>query len=368
VPYPGEKDSPFYVPPFLDLLGGLVHHQRAFWLQLGRWESRLLLHELVPVRIVAPVYVCGLARSGSTLLHEIVASHTGVATHRIKDYPMVFTPCWWRRATAKLRPRAPRERAHQDRVLITSDSPDALDEMVWTAFFPHCHDPEVSNLLRAEDRRPAFETFYRLHIRKLLLAERATRYAAKANYHIARLPYLVRLFPDARFLIPVRDPVAHIASLMRQHQGFSRGQQKHSRSLSYMQRSGHFEFGLDRRPMNLGDGGRVQTIVQAWAEGEEVRGWACYWDMVHGHLARLLAADDRVRAAAMVVRFETLCDAPGETLRAVLHHCRLPDVEPIVARFAPDIQRPDYYRNSFSSADLNTIRAETAASATHWGY
>jgi hypothetical protein len=64
--------------------------------------------------------------------------------------------------------------------------------------------------------------------------------------------------------------------------------------------------------MNLGDGDRVQAILHAWAAGEEVRGWACYWDIVHGHLAGLLAADDRVRDAAMVVRFVTLCDAPGK--------------------------------------------------------
>src|SRR5256885_17146227 len=94
---------------------------------------------------------------------------------------------------------------------------------------------------------------------------------------------------------------------------------------SWMRRSGHFEFGRDRRPMNLGDGERVRAIQRAWAAGEEVRGWAYYWDMVHGHLARLLDADPQVRAATKVVHFEDLCAAPAETIRAVLDHCVLPD-------------------------------------------
>ncbi len=371
-PTPGKhasgKDSPFYVPAWLHFLGGLVHHFRDCWLWLGRLEANLLARELSQVPLRMPIYVCGLARAGTTLVHEVVSSHPGVATHRIKDYPMVFTPYWWRRATAKLRPQAPRERPHGDRVMITTESPDALEEMLWLAFFPRCHDPAVSNLLGAQDRHPAFEAFYTAHLRKLLLAERATRYAAKANYHVARLPYLVRLFPDAKFLLLVRSPAGQIASLMRQHQWFSAGQRKHARALAFMQRSGHYEFGLDRRPLHLGDGARVQQILQAWAAGDEVRGQALYWDMVYGYLARLLADDAQVRAATRVVRFETLCAAPEETLREVLEHCLLPDADRIVARHAAGISYPTYYQSNFSPADLEVIRQETADTASLWGY
>jgi hypothetical protein len=362
------KESPFYVPPLVDVLGAWVHEHRPFWLWLGRVESGLLADRLPSVPVTMPVYVCGLARSGSTLLHEIVAAHPRVATHRVKDYPLVYTPYWWRRATAGLRPAAPRERAHQDRVMITSDSPEAVEEMVWTAFFPRCHDPAVSNLLGAADRRPAFEEFYNNHIRKLLLAEGATRYLAKANYHVARLPYLRRLFPDAKFVVPVREPAGHITSLMRQHRWFSDGHRRYPRSLAYMRRSGHFEFGLDRRPMNLGDGARVRAILDLWARGAEVRGWARYWDMVYAYLHRLLASDAPVRGAAIVVRYEDVCDAPAENIRRVMDHCALPDVGAIIDKFAPGISRPEYYKQSFTPAELAAIREETAETANRWGY
>jgi hypothetical protein len=341
----------------------LVDRFRDFWLGLGRLESSLMREELRAVSLRRPVYVCGLARSGSTLLHEIVASAPGVATHRVKDYPMVYTPYWWRQATARRRPTAPRERIHRDRVMITPDSPDALEEILWMAFFPRCHDPSVNNRLEAEGRHPAFESFYRDHLGKVLLAERATRYVAKANYHVARLAYLVRLFPDARILLPVREPVSHIASLVRQHAWFSQGQRKHPRALAWMRRSGHFEFGRDRRPMNLGDGERVRAIQRSWAAGEEVRGWACYWDMVYSHLAHLLDADARVRAATKVVRFEDLCAAPAETIRAVLEHCALPGGEQVVAQFTPSVRSPDYYLSPLSAAERALIREETAFSA-----
>src|SRR5262249_13588701 len=149
-----DKDSPFYVPHLLHVLGGWVHRHRDYWLRLGRLESKLLSGQLGAVTPTNPVYVCGLARSGSTLLHEIVSAHPAVATHRVKDSPMLFIPYWGRTASARLRPKPPRERAHRDRVMITTESPDAVEEMLWMAFFPRCHDPSVSNLLGAGDRHP----------------------------------------------------------------------------------------------------------------------------------------------------------------------------------------------------------------------
>jgi hypothetical protein len=362
------RESPFFVPPILDALGGLVQRHPAFWTWLGRLESRMLADKTRQLSVCKPIYVCGLARSGSTVLHEVISSHPSVATHRIKDYPLLFTPFWWRRATANQRPQTPQERLHRDGVMITSDSPDALEEMLWMAFFPRCHDPSTCNLLGAAEHHPGFESFYDLHIRKLLLVEGKTRYAAKANYHIARLPYLARLWPDARFIIPVRAPATHIASLMRQHRWFSQGQRKHPRALAYMRRSGHFEFGLDRRPMHLGDAEKVRRVVEAWHAGDEVRGLAIHWDIVYGHLARLLAENTALREAALVVPFESLCAAPAEVLHGVLRHCALPDAESVVARHAPGIRSPSYYDSGLSSADLAVIREETAATASRWGY
>ena len=363
---PDRADSPFHVPPILHLLGGLVHRHPRFWIWLGDRESAQLADELPPVR--APIYVCGLARSGSTLLHEAVAAHPGVATQRAKDYPLVFTPYWWRRATARLRPAPPRERAHRDGVMVTPDSPDALEEMIWRAFFPQCHDPSSDQRLDRADRHPAFETFYDRHLSKLLLAEGAARYAAKANDHVARIPYLLRLYPDARFLVPVREPVAQVASILHQHRRFAAGQRRHPRLRAYMRWSGHFEFGRDRRPLHLGDGERVHSIRTAWDRGDEVRGLAMCWDAVYRHLADQMAADDRARAAIRVVRYEDLMAAPASALQALLAHADLPEATAVADRLAGTIRPATTTAGSLSAGDRAVIEAETRATAERWGY
>ena len=119
-------------------------------------------------------------------------------------------------------------------------------------------------------RHPVFERFYRDHIKKMLLVRRGRRYVSKGNYNLSRLAYLRRLFPDARFVVLVREPTWHIASLAKQHRLFEREETRDARILKHMQRSGHFEFGLDRRAIDLGDG-TAADVERLWREGNEVR-------------------------------------------------------------------------------------------------
>ena len=57
--------------------------------------------------------------------------------------------------------------------MITPESPNALEEMLWMALFPRCHDPSVNNRLTVSSSHPAFEAFYRAHLGKLLLGRDA---------------------------------------------------------------------------------------------------------------------------------------------------------------------------------------------------
>jgi hypothetical protein len=362
-----RNDDPFHVPWLTHALGTLVEDFRDAFVTLGRLESTVFSERLDGIPIDRPIFVCGLARAGTTLLHLAIASRPGVATHRARDYPLVYTPCWTRQATANLKPTAPRERTHGDRIRITSDSPEALEEMLWMAFFPRCHDPATCCVLDDRATHPGFESFYRAHLQKLLLADKGTRYVAKANYHVARLGYLLRLFPDARFVLPVREPASHIASLVRQHERFSAGERRHPRARAHMRRAGHFEFGLDLRPMNLGDTARVQEIQRMWEHGD-LAGWANYWAMVHDHLADTLATSPALRAATLVVKYEELCATPAETLTQVFQHCGLSIGEAELETLAATVSRPDYYASPFTPEQADRIRQETTTPARRWGY
>ena len=360
----------FDVAPWMDRLGGFIERNPARWIKLGGLETHLVASALADLRVERPIYVTGLARSGTTILLETLARHPEVATHRYRDFPMLFTPYAWNR-WLELVPRqqeAPAERSHGDGIAVTSESPEAFEEPLWMAFFPELHDATQSAVLDGATHHPLFERFYRDHIRKLLAVRGRRRYVAKGNYNVTRIGYLAKLFPDARFVIPVRDPVWHIASLMKQHRLFLDGQRDNPAARRHLRRVGHFEFGEDRRPIRIGDGATTAEIVALWQAGEEVRGWARYWAQVHHHIADLMERERDLRPAIRMVRYEDLCASPMATLRAVLDHCALPAREPFLSDAAGRLHQPTYYRPRFRAEDLAIIAEETAEAAGRFGY
>lgn len=364
-----NADEGFRVSGMNALVSALVHHNPRLWVRIGDAESRALSDALTATPLREPIYIAGLARAGSTILLELAASVDGVVTHRYRDFPPVFIPYWWNGFVDKAQARAlePKERPHGDRIWITPESPEAMEEPLWMAFFPSSHDPTVSQALDGQDRHPEFERFYRDHIRKLLLVRRGARYACKGNYNVTRLEYLVRIFPDARIVIPIRDPVSHVASLLRQHERFSAACTGNPRGLAHLRQTGHFEFGLDRRPINTGDAAQTAEILRLWSEGEELRGWARYWNQIYGYVAERLQDNERLRQAALVVRYEHLCTSGEAVVRSVLQHCRLSADESLIRAFTGRLSAPDYYSARFTERELAVIREETERTAALFG-
>jgi hypothetical protein len=361
-------DKVFEVPRATDMLGGLVARTAPLWRWLGGIETDILEDRLEKVRIDRPIYICGLARAGTTILLELIGSLPQIATHRYRDYPLIYTPYLWDMVLSRMPRRAavPSERTHLDGIMVTPESPEAFEEVLWMHFFAGAHDPARSSLLGATTENPAFETFYPDHLRKLMVVQHASRYAAKGNYNIARLAYILKLFPDARFLVAVREPAAHIASLMKQHALFCEGERRNPRMLAHMRRVGHFEFGLDRRPINLGP--ETAEVLALWEAGEEVRGWAVYWRSIYSHLLGQLAQRPALGEAVLPVRHEDLCERPLETLTALSQHCGLDPHDPIIEGFAERLHYPAYYRPDFSAAEKQVIARETAEVAARLGY
>ncbi|EPC00333.1 hypothetical protein L861_07495 [Litchfieldella anticariensis FP35 = DSM 16096] len=354
----------------MHVLGGWVNRSPRTWIKLGNLETRVVQDAIADITVDRPVYVSGLARSGTTILLERLAEHSHVATHRYADFPPLLTPYWWNRWLALVpnSQEVAQERAHKDGITITSQSPEAFEEMLWMAFFPHAHDPNHCAVFDRQASHPEFERFYDEHIRKLLAVRQRQRYVAKGNYNLVRLGYLHRLYPEARFLVAIRDPVWHIASLMKQQALFTTGETNQPRALEHMRRVGHFEFGLDRRAINVGDDTMTAKITELWETGQEVEGWAHYWADIYRHVANLLDNDPALRDACLVVRYEDLCSQPEEMLTRVHVHSQL-SVEPQALREAASgLHAPTYYRPKFSDRELTLIREITQPVAARFGY
>ena len=97
------------MPRWLDTLGSFIERTAGFWQKLGDLESSAHRDALDAVAIDRPLYVAGVARSGSTILLELLAGQPGspptaTATSRRSTRPCSGTAPS-RTSTAPTRPR-----------------------------------------------------------------------------------------------------------------------------------------------------------------------------------------------------------------------------------------------------------------------
>ncbi len=352
-----------HVPAGLYWKTRFFHATAGLWKRLAAIESGVLRDEMAEVSLQQPIYIAGVARSGTTILTEILSRHPDVTSHRYSDFPNVFTPYWrnWIADRVRRAPPEAVERAHKDRLLVTTESPEAVEEVMWTQFFEDLHDPARCQVLDSTTSNPAFERFYRDHISKLLAVRGAKRYLAKGNYNTTRLAYIARLFPDARFIVPWREPVAQVASLVKQDRLFTRMAEEDPRVPIQLARSGHFEFGPAKRAVNVGNRAQAEAIERDWAAGDLANGWARYWACVYDHVLDTLDTDQRARGATLLLAYDDLCAMPDAYIGALLAHCRLePEVFAAVrADYADQLSPPAYYTPNFNSDELQSIQRIT---------
>lgn len=264
-----------------------------------------------------PIFITSLPRAGTTMFLEIVAGAPGFVSHTYRDMPFLLCPLTWNWVSRRFRKHAEaRERAHGDGMLVSYESVEAFEEILWRAFWPEHFE---RTLIRPwapedEDEDGEFATFLRQHMRKIIgLGRRRARfvaprrYVSKNNTNIARLGWLERHFPDATILIPYRDPASHTASLARQHFHFLKAHAGDPFVLRYMETIGHLEFGKALRPINFD--GWLASVSDLDPTKPDF--WAEYWIVAFGAVLR--TAGPR----AVIFSYDRLCAAPTAGLEAL---------------------------------------------------
>jgi hypothetical protein len=248
-----------------------------------------------------PVYVCGLARSGTTILLRALAKADAFRSLTYRDMPFVLAPNLWRRIAGRSNRQLPAaERAHGDGILVDFDSPEAFEEVFWRTFNPQPATQGAFGSVPPTDE--AMEAF--AQYRALVAAPR--RYLSKNNNNLVRLAAL-RADPSACVMVVYRDPVEAARSLFRQHQRFTSAHRDARFTRAYMSWLAHHEFGLDHRPFAF-----AVSRMQAGLAPDHPDYWLDYWDAVHRHVLGELAP------GIHLVDHDRLCEKPAEMLASVL--------------------------------------------------
>ncbi|MFW9886863.1 MAG: sulfotransferase [Candidatus Thorarchaeota archaeon] len=367
-----ETAKQFDFPAPMYFIAKLVHQFPTIANLMNKTESLVLRRQMADYAIDRPIYVTGMARAGTTITLEMLSQHPSVATHRYLHMVLPYAPHFIQLA-ANVLPlmKSPVERLHKDRLLVTRDSPEAVEEIIWQRFFSSILDESQSNILDSTTNNPEFETFYMEHLRKLLFNQNATRYAAKNNYNASRLEYLQKMFPDVRFVIVVRNPFDHIASLAKQDVILGSLESADPRLLDWTKIIGHREFGSAKICINFGNSKTVEKIRNLWSSARTyAHGWAVYWDEVYSYLFDKLNSNSSLADASIVVRYEDLCEFPERTIDAIVQHVEIDSgsFRPIKEYYSSRLAKPTYYRTEYTEQEQHDILRETEKTASKFGY
>lgn len=224
-----------------------------------------------------PVFVCGLARAGTSITVRLLDAVGEFASPSYRDMPWPLAPNMWARAALRAgRRQVGGERGHGDGLEHDLDTPEAIEEVFWRCF-------EGDRYIRRDGLdpvRPEPETLdkFRSYVQLLMLSRGRRRYLSKNNNNVLRLASLQRCFPAASLIHPFRHPLRQAASLLHQHRKACELHRADPFRRDFMRWLGHHEFGADQRPFLL------PRRPDAELSPSSIEYWLAAWVSVYSHL------------------------------------------------------------------------------------
>ncbi len=348
---PGEKTSEKTDYSTLDRgLFRVAFKTSAAQVSLADLEDRLFARPLNTLKAERPVFITALPRAGTTLLLECFTKLREFASHCYRDMPFVLTPCLWSRFSKMFQQSGTlKERAHGDGMLINYDSPEALEEVLWKAFW-HQHYRNNTIIPWQNENDDDFIVFFKNHMRKIILLRRGpdahtTRYISKNNLNIARTRMLRQLFPDSTIIVPFRQPLHHAASLLEQHRNFLHLHEKDPFAREYMQAIGHYDFGKNLRPIDFDEWFDKRQSKNA----ESITFWLEYWVATYKYLLR-------DKNNLFLLNYDDLCKNPTTGLQRLAKVIEIKNGNTLVSEVAHTIHTPKPREVDTGSIDPSLLK------------
>lgn len=180
---------------------------------LGAWEKQLTPPDLDSMPIEKPIFIVGLPRSGTTLLHYLLCAHERAAylSNVMNTLPDTILAIERARKLLGLNIWGDRHLKDSIEVDFTSPTEPIMHWGIWTG--QDLYDlayrsitPDAASVARMKR-----------DIRKVQLSSGAPRprFVCKYPYFSMQMPMLEKIFPDAKFIHIVRDPQAVTQSMIK---------------------------------------------------------------------------------------------------------------------------------------------------------
>ena len=213
----------------LNLIGRLLARadvQRILENRLRIEAHRRAHPEIEEEHIEAPLVVTGLGRAGTTFLHELLAQDPDNRVPMLWEMMYSVPPPEPQTYDTDARIEAAhREISIMDEIVpafpsmqeVAGDLPNECifllaHQLTTDKFIGEFDIPSYMGWTSGHDLGPAY-AYHKTQLRLLQSRHRRARWALKAPSHLHLLPTLFATYPDARVVIPHRDPLKVLGSL-----------------------------------------------------------------------------------------------------------------------------------------------------------
>ncbi len=227
------------------------------------------------------VFVSGLARSGTTILLNALYKSDEFASLSYQDMPFVLAPNMWSKLSLDKIDTDFVERAHGDGIKVSTESPEAFEEVFWMTF--------------GEDDKDIKEKF-KNYVQLINQKYNKKRYLSKNNQNIRRVEFISKIFPNSKILITFRNPIQHAYSLLSQHKKFIEDSNKDKFISNYMKWIGHTEFGPNYTP--------IHNKNLSFEDDLNINHWLEQWYLTYKHCFNNLKNNENIN----FICYERLCN------------------------------------------------------------
>ena len=300
-----------------------------------------------------PIFITSLPRAGTTIILESLCRLPGLATHTYRDMPFILTPVLWHKlANIFYKKGIHRERAHGDGLLISEDSPEAFEEVLWKKYFSQQYTDGTLELWPVkyhDGTGKEFLTYFHEHMKKIISLRQPEniingRYISKNNANISRVGFLKNILPEAHIIIPLRNPVEHAISLWRQHMNFMEQHASDDFTRRYMEDIGHYEFGVLHRPIRFPN---FVSLTQN-LESTTLDYWLGYWISAFEYLSE--------QRDISILCYETLCQSGAGGMLKLCEQLEIDAAEEDIINAASVFHAPSASRQATYNADFRLTK------------
>lgn len=207
----------FFAKSFEDQFAVPLPQPRWIEKTLELLETRITPKDLDTIPIDRPIFVIGLPRSGTTLLHYLLSyqGETSGFTNIMNSFPNAPIAISRIQKLLNLNIRGDRHLKDSVPVDFTSPSEPIMFWQNWTK--QDVYDLTYRPMTRASVGEDVIQRMHR-DVRKALSIGGKSRFVCKYPYFSTQIPFLAEAFPDAHFIHIIRNPLEVAHSMVKLYQ------------------------------------------------------------------------------------------------------------------------------------------------------